>query len=491
MSEKANQLTLKEIINIRKSKIDKMLDKGINPYPHHFKKDKSIKELLENYKENESTFNTAGRIISLRKMGKACFLHIQELSDKIQVYVKKDLLPEDVFDDVVKNIDIGDIIGVRGELFFTKTKELSIKASNIIMLSKAIQPLPNIKEKDGQVFFAFEDKELRYRYRYLDLIVNPNIKDVFIKRAQIISQIRSFLDKADFLEVETPVLQPIYGGANARPFKTYHNTLDQELYLRIADELYLKRLIIGGFEKVYEISKNFRNEGMDRSHNPEFTMLEFYASYADVYDMMNFTEKMIRSVCNKLNIKDIDISADFQKIDFYKSIKMYSGVNIEGMSVEELYSFIKEKNIKISKDLNYGNLLDKVFSYYVEPKLIHPTFIYNYPIEISPLAKESREKKGIVERFELFINGMEIANSFTELNNPIEQRKRLVNQSKLRDLGDEEAQVIDEDFIKAMEHGMPPTGGVGLGIDRLTMLLTGSKSIKDVILFPAMRLIDD
>jgi lysyl-tRNA synthetase class 2 len=373
--------------------------------------------------------------------------------------------------------------------------ELTIKTTELEILSKNIRPLPNLKEKDGEAFNGFEDKELRYRYRHLDLIANPEVMNVFKLRAKIISLLRSELDMKDFIEVETPILQSIYGGASARPFTTFHNTLDQKLYLRIADELYLKRLIIGGFTKVYEIGKNFRNEGMDRSHNPEFTALEFYEAYADVYDMMNLTESIIHNVAKGISKTiinffnyNIDISKPFIRKSMFSLLNESTGQNVDSMDASELFLLAKNNNIIVDKKMNYGQLLDAIFGALIEPTLINPTFVTDYPIQVSPLAKSSREgNSDIVERFELFIGGMEFANSFTELNDPIEQRNRLEKQSKLRDLGDDEAQVVDEDFLQAMESGMPPTGGVGIGIDRLVMLFTEQNSIKDVILFPAMR----
>ena len=376
-----------------------------------------------------------------------------------------------------------------------KWGELTIKASGLKILSKNIRPLPNLKEKDGEVFNSFEDKELRYRHRHLDLIANPEVMKIFKLRAKIISTLRSELDTQNYIEVETPVLQSIYGGASARPFTTFHNTLEQKLYLRIADELYLKRLIIGGFTKVYEIAKNFRNEGMDRNHNPEFTALEFYQAYADVYDMMDLTENIIRNVAKAIDKKvlhfsnhTIDISQTFIRKSMFDLLNEASGEKVDSMDISDLFNLAKSKNINVEENMNYGQLLDTLFGIFVEPKLIQPTFVTDYPKAISPLAKISRDGNSeIVERFELFIGGMEFANSFTELNDPIEQRNRLEAQSKLRDLGDDEAQIVDEEFLQAMETGMPPTGGVGIGVDRLVMLLTEQDSIKDVLLFPAMR----
>ena len=392
-------------------------------------------------------------------------------------------------------MDLGDIIGCSGELFITKTGELTIKADDVIILSKNIRPLPNLKEKEGETFNAFEDKESRYRHRQLDLIANPAVKKIFKKRARIISSLRKFLDDHSFLEVETPVLQSIYGGASARPFTTHHNTLDQSFYLRIADELYLKRLIIGGFNKVYELAKNFRNEGMDSNHNPEYTSLEYYQAYSDMFEMMTLTESLIQFVALEtgevkfeFNANKIDLTKPFQKQTMFNLLKEYAQEDLSEMDGKELVKFAKSKSLDLENDMNYGQVLDKIFGEIVEPNLIDPIFVTDYPKAISPLAKEDRDgNPNIVERFELFISGMEFANAFSELNDPIEQRNRLESQAHLRELGDEEAQVVDENFLQAMEVGMPPTGGVGIGVDRLVMLLTQQKSIKDVILFPAMR----
>jgi len=491
------KVNLKEIINNRINKLKEIKSTGIDPFPHKFDFTNNIFDIIDNPDSFvDKEVSIGGRIISLRKMGKSCFLNIINNHDKIQIYIKNINLPDNLYDKVVRNLDIGDIIGVQGSVFYTKTKELSIKANDICLLSKSIRPLPNLKEKEGKTFFSFDDKELRYRNRHLDLIANKDVKNIFIGRSIIITSIRNFLDDAKYLEVETPILQPIYGGANARPFKTFHNTLEQTLYLRIADELYLKRLIIGGINKVYEISKNFRNEGMDKNHNPEFTMLEFYCAFADVYDMMDFTEKMIKNVVSKIsnidNFKNIDVkidfSKDFSKIKFFDALKKYSNYDFSNIKKDELLKILSKDNVAIDKSMNLGKLLDKAFSHYVEPNLVQPTFVLDYPLVLSPLAKRKRDSRdSIVERFELFVSGMEIANSFTELNDPLDQKSRMEDQNKLKDLGDDEAQVVDNDFIEAMECGMPPCGGVGIGIDRLVMLLTNQKSIKDVILFPAMR----
>ena len=490
------QKNLQEIINHRLNKLEKIKEAGYNPYAYNFEKTHDIKIIIDKGEKCVGEkFKTAGRMVSFRKMGKASFTHIQDDSGKIQVYLKNDLLPDSVYDDIVRNLDLGDIIACTGKLFMTKMGELSIQADNVIILSKNIRPLPNIKEKDGTAFNAFEDKELRYRHRQLDLIANPGVKDVFRKRTKIISLIRTYLDENNFMEVETPVLQPIYGGASARPFTTFHNTLDQSYYLRIADELYLKRLIIGGFEKVYELAKNFRNEGMDRKHNPEYTSLEYYQAYSDVYEMMDFTESLFKHVSSKVgdsifeyNGNKIDLTKSFQKKSMFKLLKEFAEDDLSEMTKIELITFAKSKSLDLTNEMNYGQVLDKIFGELVEPHLIQPIFVTDYPKAISPLAKEDRNGKlDIVERFELFIAGMEFANAFSELNDPQEQRRRLESQAKLRESGDEEAQVVDENFLQAMETGMPPTGGVGIGIDRLVMLLTQQKSIKDVILFPAMR----
>ena len=490
------QKNLREIINYRLEKLEKIRAAGFNPYPYNFDKTNQITDLL-NKGENGvgEKVKTAGRMVSFRKMGKASFTHIQDENEKIQVYLKNDLLPENLYDNIVRNLDLGDIIGCSGELFITKTGELTLKADNVIILSKNIRPLPNLKEKEGENFNVFEDKELRYRHRQLDLIANPAVKEIFKKRARIITSLRKFLDEHNFLEVETPVLQSIYGGASARPFTTHHNALDQPFYLRIADELYLKRLIIGGFDKVYELAKNFRNEGMDSNHNPEYTSLEYYQAYSDMFEMMALTESLIQFVALEtgevkfeFNANKIDLTKPFQKQTMFNLLKEYAQEDLSEMDGKELVKFAKSKSLDLENNMNYGQVLNKIFGEIVEPNLIDPIFVTDYPKAISPLAKEDRDgNPNIVERFELFISGMEFANAFSELNDPIEQRNRLESQAHLRELGDEEAQVVDENFLQAMEVGMPPTGGVGIGVDRLVMLLTQQKSIKDVILFPAMR----
>jgi lysyl-tRNA synthetase class 2 len=470
-------------------------DSGIDPYPHNFKPSNYSNELKNEFKSYENKdVVIAGRIMALRKMGKASFFHLEDAGGRIQVYIKKDDVGESQYD-IFKLLDIGDFAGVNGFVFKTKTKEISVHAKSITVLAKSIRPLPIVKEKNGETFDSFDDKEQRYRNRHLDLIVNPEVKEVFKKRALITSALRSYLDNEDFLEVETPVLQPLYGGANARPFKTHHNSLDQTFYLRIADELYLKRLIIGGYDKVYELSKDFRNEGMDRNHNPEFTMLEWYEAYSDYKDQMNRVEDVIRFAAQSIgkikidwgDIK-IDLSKKFDRKPFLELLKDATGKDLLDADEKKLRLVCKENKIEISNKENYGQLLDELMRKLVEPNLIHPVFVIDHPKEISPLAKSHRSgEKKLVERFELFIGGAEFANSFSELNDPLDQRVRLENQVKLKEEGDEEAQPIDDNFIEAMECGMPPTGGVGLGVDRLVMLLTDNRSIRDVLLFPAMR----
>ena len=486
---------LKEIINFRLQKVKKLRESGIDPYPHNFKPSNYSNELKNEFKSYENKdVVIAGRIMALRKMGKASFFHLEDAGGRIQVYIKKDDVGESQYD-IFKLLDIGDFAGVNGFVFKTKTKEISVHAKSITVLAKSTRPLPIVKEKNGETFDSFDDKEQRYRNRHLDLIVNPEVKEVFKKRALITSALRSYLDNEDFLEVETPVLQPLYGGANARPFKTHHNSLDQTFYLRIADELYLKRLIIGGYDKVYELSKDFRNEGMDRNHNPEFTMLEWYEAYSDYKDQMNRVEDVIRFAAESIgkikidwgDIK-IDLSKKFDRKPFLELLKDATGKDLLDADEKKLRLVCKENKIEISNKENYGQLLDELMRKLVEPNLIQPVFVIDHPKEISPLAKSHRSGENkLVERFELFIGGAEFANSFSELNDPLDQRVRLENQVKLREEGDEEAQPIDDNFIEAMECGMPPTGGVGLGVDRLVMLLTDNRSIRDVLLFPAMR----
>ena len=489
------QKSLKQIINFRKEKLNDLQKNGVNPYPSNFTPthcSESIKINFEKLKGEDVV--VAGRIMAVRRMGKASFFRIIDNEGAIQVFIKKDDIGEHSYGNF-KLFDIGDFVGVSGQVFKTKTGEISIRTSEITLLAKSIRPLPIVKEKDGVKYDSFSDKEQRYRNRHLDLLLNPEVKNTFIKRTKIIQGVRTFLDEHKFLEVETPVLQPIYGGANARPFITHHNTLDQKLYMRIADELYLKRLIIGGLDRVYEIGKDFRNEGMDRNHNPEFTMLEFYWAYADYEDCMKLVESLIRNIAKKIdalevsfNNFEINLNKPFKKKTFSELLSDKLGVNVNDLSERNLKLICKEKEIQINPDANTGQILDALMGELVEPTLIEPTFVIDYPKVISPLAKMHRSgDPNLVERFELFIGGDEFANSFSELNDPIDQRKRLEEQSFFKKQGDEEAQNLDENFIQAMECGMPPTGGVGIGIDRLVMLLTETASIKDVILFPALR----
>ncbi len=496
MSEK--QQSLKQIIQFRRDKLDAIRAAGVNPYPYRFDATDTSVSIKDNYAELEGQDVTvAGRIMSLRMMGKAAFVHIQDQAGRIQSYVRRDDVGVENYQ-IFKKLDIGDILGVSGYVFTTKTGEISIHAKTITVLAKSIRPLPIVKEKDGDIFDAFQDKELRYRNRHLDLVVNPEVREIFIKRAKIISAVRKYFDERDFLEAETPVLQPLYGGASARPFKTHHNALDQKLYLRIADELYLKRLIIGGFEKVYEISKDFRNEGMDRNHNPEFTMLEFYQAYVDYEYQMDLVEDLVRNVATAVDSMqvhwggvDIDLSKPFARRPILDLLKEATGRDLGTSTVDEMVTTCKEFELSVPDNPNYGQLLDLLMKHLVEPNLLQPTFVIDYPKAISPLAKLHRSgNPDLVERFELFIGGAEFANAFTELNDPIDQRERLEAQAELLAAGDEEAQTLDENFIQAMECGMPPTGGVGLGIDRLVMLLTEQRSIRDVIFFPAMRTVE-
>lgn len=475
---------------------------GIEPYPYNFSKKNNSKEILEKFKdENPDEFkevSLAGRIMSVRNMGKASFYHIQDEQGKIQVYFRKNELED--FYDILKKMDIGDIIGVEGFVFRTKKGEITIHATKATLLCKSIKPIPIAKEEtdeDGNtiVHDAFADKEQRYRKRYLDLIVNPEVRNTFRKRSQIISEMRRYFDEKGWLEVETPILQPIYGGASARPFLTHHNALDIPLYMRIADELYLKRLIVGGFEGVYEISKNFRNEGMDRTHNPEFTAMEIYVAYKDYHWMMDMTEELLKTIAEKVNGslmveydgKTIDMTKPFLRRPMYELIKDYTGKNLKGMSKEELKGVAAELGVELEDNPSITKIIDEIFSEKVEHNLIQPTFVMDHPLEMSPLAKKHRSEDGVVERFELYINGAEMANSFSELNDPRDQRNRLESQAKDRAAGDDEAMVVDEDFLNALEIGMPPTAGLGIGIDRLVMFLTGNTSIRDVLFFPQMR----
>tara|TARA_B100002052_G_scaffold112687_1_gene103869 strand:- start:3390 stop:4880 length:1491 start_codon:yes stop_codon:yes gene_type:complete len=487
--------SLNQIIDFRIKKIDEFKSDDINPYPYKFKKDLNIDFINKNEEKlNEKNITTAGRIISMRSMGKAAFMNIQDEFDKIQLYIKNDTIGISKYNTIVKKLDIGDIVGIDGKLFRTRTNQLSINVNSLTLLSKNIRPLPNLKEKDDKAFYAFDDKENKYRNRHLDLIVNNSSKKIFKMRSEIIFEIRKNLNDQGFMEVETPILQNLHGGASARPFITHHNSLGQDFYLRIAEELYLKRLIIGGFEKIYEIGKNFRNEGIDRTHNPEFTMLELYESYADVNDMMLLCENLIKSLAAKFNITNVDfmnqtiyLNKKFTKVSMNDLMSNEIGCDILSVSDKDLFKICKKHKLDVDSTFNFGQLFDKLFSSLVEPKLIQPTFVYDYPKSISPLAKVHRDNDKLAERFELFIAGMEFANAFSELNDPIDQKKRFQDQLDLHKKGDDEAHQMDIDFIESMEVGMPPTGGIGIGIDRLIMLLLGIDSIKDIILFPSLK----
>jgi len=497
-----NQSPIEDInvlIKRRYEELDELRKKGIEPFPYSFDIDSDSKVIKENYKDGEE-FNVriAGRLMAIRRMGKASFASIQDHRGRIQIYVRKDDIGE--MYDAFKLMDIGDIIGVAGYIFRTKTGEISVHVRELNILSKSLRPLPIAKETvDEQgnkvIHDQFSDIELRYRQRYVDLIVNPDIKETFIKRSRIVSSMRRILDSNGYLEVETPVLQPLYGGAAARPFITHHNTLDTELYLRIADELYLKRLIVGGFNGVYEISKDFRNEGMDRTHNPEFTMMELYVPYKDYEWMMKFVEQMLFGICMEVFGKsefefegvNINFNPPWQRVSMVEAIKEKTGVDVISASTDEIKEAAKKFGVDLNKAEGRAKLIDELFSVTVQPDLIQPTFIVDYPVELSPLAKKHRSKEGVVERFEGYVAGREICNAFSELNDPVDQKQRFMGQVQLREEGDEEAHQIDEDFIRALEYGLPPTAGLGIGIDRLTMLFTNQTSIRDVIFFPQMK----
>lgn len=490
---------------IRREKRTELLKLGIDPYPAALYPVNTYSVIIkENYtEEKKEAFKevcVAGRIMSIRDMGKANFAVIQDSHGRIQIYIRRDdICPgEDktLYDTVWKKLmDIGDIIGIKGYVFTTKTGEISIHATELTVLSKSLHPLPIVKEAEGQTFDAVTDPEFRYRQRYADLIINPSVKQVFEKRTKMVNAIREFLNERGALEVDTPVLQSIPGGAAARPFTTHHNALDMPMYLRIANELYLKRLIVGGFEWVYEFSRNFRNEGMDRTHNPEFTVLEFYVAYKDYLWMMEITEQLLEKTAIAVNgttkvmagNKEIDFKAPYRRITMYDAIKENTGFDISEMNEDELRNVCKQLHIAADKTMGKGKLIDEIFSEKCEKQFVQPTFIIDYPVEMGPLTKKHRSKPGLVERFELIINGKEIANAYSELNDPIEQKERFEDQIKLMERGDDEAMFIDYDFLRALEYGMPPTSGIGFGIDRLCMLLLNQHSIQDVLLFPLMR----
>jgi len=491
---------------IRRNKLDKLAALNIDPYPAplypvtHYSAD--IKNTFsEETKEQFSNVCVAGRIMSLNDKGKVFFIKIQDSKGIIQLYVRKDDVcstdDKTMFDEVIKHlIDLGDIIGVRGFVFITRTGEISVHAKSFSLLTKSLKPLPIVKRDDeGNVYDEVTDPEFRYRQRYADLIINPEVKNVFLKRTQLINTMRNFLNDRGALEVDTPVLQSIPGGAAARPFVTHHNALDIPLYLRIANELYLKRLIVGGFDWVYEFSRDFRNEGMDRTHNPEFTILEWYTAYKDYLWMMETTEQLFEQIALalhgttevKVGENIISFKAPFKRISIYDAIKEYAGYDVSEMNEEQLFDVCRQLHLEVDKTMGKGKLIDTIFGEKAEDNFIQPTFIVDYPVEMSPLTKKHRSKKGLVERFELMINGKELANAYSELNDPIDQRERFEEQSRLMERGDDEAMYIDDDFLRALEYGMPPTSGIGIGIDRLCMLMTNQPSIQDVLLFPQMR----
>jgi lysyl-tRNA synthetase class 2 len=498
-----NALNLSEQEIFRRQSLDEIRKKGIEPYPaKEFLVTAYSVDIKNEFKEDapRKEVAVAGRIMSRRIMGKASFVELQDAVGRIQLYISRDdLCPtedKDLYNVIFKKLlDIGDFIGVEGYVFRTQMGEISIHVSRLTVLSKSLRPLPIVKYKDGVAYDAFEDPEMRYRQRYVDLIVNDGIKDIFLKRTRIFNSMRSFFNERGYIEVDTPVLQGIPGGASARPFITHHNALDMPLYLRIANELYLKRLIVGGFEGVYEFSRNFRNEGMDRMHNPEFTCLEIYVAYKDYNWMMRFTEQMLEKIClDVLGTTEIQageqtlsFKAPYRRVTMIDAIKEHTGIDIAGMNEDQLREVCKQLNVEQDQTMGKGKLIDELFGEKCENKYIQPTFITDYPKEMSPLCKRHRENPELTERFELMVNGKELANAYSELNDPIDQRERFEEQLKLSEKGDDEAMFIDQDFLRALEYGMPPTSGMGIGIDRLVMLLTGQTSIQEVLLFPQMR----
>ncbi len=498
-----NPQELSEQELVRRNSLQEMRNLGIDPYPAaEYVVTGHSDEIVKNFSDDAPVRDVAiaGRVMSRRIMGKASFIEIQDAEGRIQVYVNRDeICPDEdkTFYNVVfkKLLDIGDFIGVEGYVFRTQTGQISIHAKKLTILSKSLRPLPIVKMKDGVVYDAFDDPEMRYRRRYVDLVVNEGVKDIFIKRTKVFNAMREFFNAHGYMEVDTPTLQSIPGGATARPFITHHNALDIPLYLRIANELYLKRLIVGGFEGVYEFSRNFRNEGMDRTHNPEFTCMEIYVSYKDYNWMMDFTERMLETVSLKVNgttevkVGDniISFKAPFRRVTMIDAIKEHTGVDITGMDEQQLRQVCKDLHIDIDPTMGKGKLIDEIFGEKCEGSYIQPTFIIDYPIEMSPLTKRHRNNPELTERFELMVNGKELCNAYSELNDPIDQYNRFVEQMKLADKGDDEAMIIDKDFIRALEYGMPPTSGMGIGVDRLVMLMTGQTTIQEVLLFPQMR----
>ncbi len=498
-----NLLELSEQELNRRQSLEELRKMGINPYPAaEYPVNAYSEEIRNNFDDNASprTVCIAGRLMSRRVMGKASFAELQDSKGRIQVYITRDdICPSDdkeLYNVVFKKLlDLGDFIGVEGYVFRTQTGEISVHAQKLTFLSKSIRPLPVVKEKDGEVYDGFSDPELRYRQRYVDLIVNPDVKETFRKRSIIIKTLRDALDEAGYTEVETPILQPIAGGASARPFITHHNSLDIDLYLRIATELYLKRLIVGGFEGVYEIGKNFRNEGMDKNHNPEFTCMELYVQYKDYNWMMSFTESLLERICIAVNGsaetvidgKTISFKAPYRRLPILEAIREKTGYDLSGKNEDEIRAICKELKMEIDETMGKGKLIDEIFGEFCEGTFIQPTFITDYPIEMSPLTKKHRDNPALTERFELMVNGKELANAYSELNDPIDQEERFQDQLRLSEKGDDEAMFIDQDFLRALQYGMPPTSGIGIGIDRLVMLMTGQSYIQEVLLFPTMR----
>lgn len=496
---------LSELEILRREALAELRKLGIDPYPPEaFEVNVNALDIINNYERDKTSYKNirfAGRIMSRRIMGSASFAELQDSTGRIQAYINRDEIcpgeDKTLYNTVFKKLlDIGDFVGISGYVFTTKTGEISIHVSEMKLLSKSLKPLPIVKrDDDGNIYDGFTDPEMRYRQRYVDLTVNPDFKQIFIKRSKVINTMRSYFDDHGWMEVETPILQPIHGGAAARPFNTHHNTLDMPLYLRIANELYLKRLIVAGFDGVYEFGKMFRNEGMDRTHNPEFTSMEIYVAYKDYIWMMAMVEECLEKVAlavhGKSTIKvaehEIDFTGPYEKLSMYESIEKFTGIDVSNMNEEELRHTCKNLNIEIDASMGRGKLIDEIFSEKVEEFLIQPTYITDYPIEMTPLAKKHRSKAGLVERFELFVMGKEIANAYTELNDPIDQRERLEDQLLLAGRGDEEAMAMDDDFLRALEYGMPPTSGLGIGIDRLVMLMTNQSTIQEVLFFPQMR----
>ena len=498
-----NPLELSEQEIVRRGSLDAMRNAGIEPYPAaEYTVTGHADEIKKTFSDDAPVkeVTIAGRIMSRRIMGKASFMELKDSTGRIQVYVSRDeICPEEdkeLYNTVFKKLlDIGDFVGVKGYVFRTQTGEISVHAQELTVLSKSLRPLPIVKMKDGVTYDGFEDPELRYRRRYVDLVVNEGVKDIFLKRTRVYNAMREYFNESGYIEVETPILQSIPGGAAARPFITHHNALDIPLYLRIANELYLKRLIVGGFEGVYEFSKNFRNEGMDRTHNPEFTCMEIYVSYKDYNWMMSYTEKMLERIAIAVNgtttvkVGDntIDFKAPYRRVTMIDAIKEFTGIDITGMNEDELRKVCADLGIEADSTMGKGKLIDEIFGEKCEGNYIQPTFIIDYPIEMSPLTKRHRNNPDLTERFELMVNGKELANAYSELNDPIDQYNRFVEQMRLSEKGDDEAMIIDHDFIRALEYGMPPTSGMGIGMDRLVMLMTGQTTIQEVLLFPQMR----